>query len=95
MNEQHHEGDALLPQVHRLRGEVLEMEEALERAHCGRLELVHEKLRLAAALSAATSMLAGAHDTHVKQHLKKDLGNLISPHALCLSCLEVYTGLYV
>ncbi|CAK0785513.1 hypothetical protein CVIRNUC_008723 [Coccomyxa viridis] len=46
--------------VHRLRGEVLEMEGTLERAHCGRLELVREKLRLAAALSAATGMLAAA-----------------------------------
>ena len=42
------------------------MEETLERAHCGRLELVREKLRLAAALCAATGMLAGAHDTHVR-----------------------------
>ena len=56
----------LLLQVHRLRAEVLEMEGALQRAHCGRLELVQEKLRLAAALSAATGMLAGVHDAHTR-----------------------------
>ena len=73
--------DVVLPQVHRLRGEVLEMEGALQRAHCGRLELVREKLRLAAALSAATGMLAGAHDTHVRREEENNLRDLISPHA--------------
>ena len=43
------------------------MEGALQRAHCGKLELVCEKLRLAAALSAATGMLAGTHDTCVRR----------------------------
>ena len=57
------------------------MEETLERAHCGRLELVREKLRLAAALCAATGMLAGAHDTHVRRQMNKDLGELLSLHA--------------
>ena len=57
------------------------MEETLQRAHCGRLEMVREKLRLAAALSAATGMLAGAHHTRVRRHLKTTGGDLISPHA--------------
>ncbi|CAL5224362.1 g7036 [Coccomyxa viridis] len=44
--------------VHRLRAEVLEMEQALQASHAGKLELVREKLRLADALCRATDMLA-------------------------------------
>ena len=47
-------------QVHRLRAEVLETEQALQRAHAGKLELVQEKLRLAEALCRATDALAGS-----------------------------------
>ena len=61
------------------------MEGTLERAHCGRLELVREKLRLAAALSAATGMLAGAHDTHVRRHEREDQETLSPCMLVCLS----------
>ena len=47
-------------QVHRLRAEILEMEQALQASHAGKLEMVQEKLRLADALCRATDMLAGA-----------------------------------
>lgn len=46
--------------MHRLRAEVLETEQALQRAHAGKLELVQEKLRLAEALCRATDALAGS-----------------------------------
>ncbi len=45
--------------MHRLRAEVLEIEQALQTAHANKLELVREKLRLAEALSQATDILAG------------------------------------
>ena len=51
-------------QVHRLRAEVLEMEQALQASHAGKLELVREKLRLADALCRATDMLAGARQQY-------------------------------
>ena len=67
------------------------MEGALQRAHCGKLDLVQEKLRLAAALSAATSMLAGVRDTHVRRQ-KKEPADLISLHDDILCCLDL--GMY-